>query len=105
MMIGQLSNFIIYDDMADKIDKTAVLKLHFSQVFYIVVKALRFCGFIRPSSLHGVEAHGRLRVADAAVAEDVVRVVEDELLREDVVEVPEYKWQSLNSPANFELRK
>ena len=45
----------------------------------------RFCG----SSLHRVEAHGRLCVADATVAEDVVGVVEDELLREDVVEIPE----------------
>ena len=61
--------------------------------------AFAVCGFIQ-SSLHRVEAHGRLRVADAPVAEHVVRVVEDELLREDIVEVPE-KCKSLSSPANF----
>ena len=63
---------------------------HLSRKIALFASFYEACGIISfsASSLHGVEAHGRLGVADAAVAEDVVGVVEHELLREDVVEVP-----------------
>ena len=88
-MIVQLLLFIFYDDIQDITPPPSVRETSaLSASFYAALGSA--CGIISfsASSLHGVEAHGRLGVADAAVAKDVVGVVEHELLREDVVEVP-----------------